>query len=66
MTFAYLPVNVGFALGPTLGAIVARYSDLPAIFPLAAVVTLLGIGALAVARRQPLERPVESPSQRTA
>jgi DHA1 family multidrug resistance protein-like MFS transporter len=58
MTFAYLPVNVGFALGPTLGAIVARASGLPAIFPLAAVLTLLGIGALAIARRQPLERPV--------
>jgi DHA1 family multidrug resistance protein-like MFS transporter len=58
MTFAYLPVNVGFALGPTLGAIVARYSGLPAIFPLAAILTLLGIGALAVARGQPLERPL--------
>ncbi|MGH2418008.1 MAG: MFS transporter, partial [Candidatus Limnocylindria bacterium] len=55
MTFAYLPVNVGFAVGPTLGAIVARTPvGLPAIFPLAAVVTLVGIGALAVARRQPL------------
>jgi hypothetical protein len=55
MTFAYLPVNVGFALGPTLGAIVARTpAGLPAIFPLAAIVTAIGIGALAVARRQPL------------
>jgi DHA1 family multidrug resistance protein-like MFS transporter len=54
MTFAYLPVNVGFALGPTLGAIVARTFSLPAIFPLAAILTLLGIGALAVARRQPV------------
>jgi predicted MFS family arabinose efflux permease len=58
MTFSYLPVNVGFALGPTLGAIVARSSGLPAIFPLAAVVTLVGIGALVVARRQPLEPAV--------
>jgi predicted MFS family arabinose efflux permease len=56
MTFAYLPVNVGFALGPTLGAIIARTpAGLPAIFPLAAVVTLMGIGALVVARRQPVE-----------
>lgn len=59
MTFSYLPVNVGFALGPTLGAIVARTpAGLPAIFPLAAAVTLLGIGALLVARRQPLEPAV--------
>jgi hypothetical protein len=59
MTFSYLPVNVGFAVGPTLGAIVARTpAGLPAIFPLAAVVTLLGIGALLVARRQPLEPAV--------
>jgi hypothetical protein len=55
MTFSYLPVNVGYALGPTLGALVAGTPDgLPAIFPLAAVLTLAGIGALAVARRQPV------------
>jgi DHA1 family multidrug resistance protein-like MFS transporter len=54
MTFSYLPVNLGFALGPTLGAIVARSSGLPAIFPLAALTTLIGIGALAVAHRRPL------------
>jgi DHA1 family multidrug resistance protein-like MFS transporter len=51
MTFAYLPVNVGFAVGPALGAVATRTSlGLPALFPLAAVVTALGIGALAVAR----------------
>jgi DHA1 family multidrug resistance protein-like MFS transporter len=56
MTFSYLPVNVGFALGPTLGAVIARTPlGLPAIFPLAAVVTAIGIGALAVARRQPVQ-----------
>jgi MFS family permease len=60
MTFSYLPVNVGFAVGPTLGAIVARYAALPAIFPLAAVVTLVGIGALALAHRQPVESMAES------
>jgi DHA1 family multidrug resistance protein-like MFS transporter len=61
MTFAYLPVNVGFALGPTLGAIIARTpAGLPAIFPLAAVVTLMGIGALVVARRQPVEAGSDS------
>jgi DHA1 family multidrug resistance protein-like MFS transporter len=60
MTFSYLPVNVGFAVGPTLGAIVSRYTALPAIFPLAAVVTLVGIGALALARRRPVEALAES------
>jgi DHA1 family multidrug resistance protein-like MFS transporter len=56
MTFAYLPVNVGFAAGPALGAVVAGSSaGLTAIFPLAAVITAMGIGALAVARRQPVQ-----------
>jgi DHA1 family multidrug resistance protein-like MFS transporter len=55
MTFSYLPVNLGYAVGPTLGAIVAGTpAGLLAIFPLAAVVTLTGIGALAVAHRQPV------------
>ena len=55
MTFSYLPVNLGYAVGPTLGAIVAGTpAGLLAIFPLAAVVTLIGIGALAVAHRQPV------------
>jgi DHA1 family multidrug resistance protein-like MFS transporter len=56
MTFAYLPVNVGFAVGPALGALATRSAvGLPAIFPLAAVVTAVGIGVLALARRQPIE-----------
>lgn len=56
MTFSYLPVNVGFAVGPALGALATRTPlGLPAIFPLAAVVTAMGIGALAVARRQRVE-----------
>jgi MFS family permease len=56
MTFAYLPVNLGYAVGPALGTIVAGSSaGLTAIFPLAAVITAVGIGALAVARRQPVE-----------
>lgn len=55
MTFSYLPVNLGYAVGPTLGAIVAGTpAGLLTIFPLAAVVTLTGIGALAVARGQPV------------
>jgi DHA1 family multidrug resistance protein-like MFS transporter len=52
MTFAYLPVNVGFGLGPALGAVVTRSPiGLLGIFPLAAIVTALGIGGLALARR---------------
>jgi MFS transporter, DHA1 family, multidrug resistance protein len=55
MTFAFLPVNVGFAVGPGLGAFISRTPlGLPAIFPLAAIVTAVGIGALAVARRRPI------------
>ena len=55
MTFSYLPVNLGYAVGPTLGAFVAGTpAGLLAIFPLAAVVTVVGIGALALARRQPV------------
>jgi predicted MFS family arabinose efflux permease len=55
MTFSYLPVNLGYAVGPTLGAIVAGSpAGLLTIFPLAAVVTLGGIGALAVSQRQPV------------
>jgi MFS transporter, DHA1 family, multidrug resistance protein len=55
MTFSYLPVNLGYAVGPTLGAVVAGSpAGLLTIFPLAAVVTLIGIGALAVAHRQPV------------
>lgn len=56
MTFAYLPVNVGFAVGPALGAVATRTPlGLPAIFPLAAIVTAMGIGALALARRQQVQ-----------
>jgi DHA1 family multidrug resistance protein-like MFS transporter len=55
MTFSYLPVNLGFAVGPALGAMATRTPlGLPAIFPLAAILTAMGIGALAVARRQPV------------
>jgi MFS family permease len=56
MTFAYLPVNVGFAVGPALGALATGTAwGLPAIFPLAGLLTALGMGALAVARRRAIE-----------
>lgn len=51
MTFAYLPVNVGFIVGPALGSVVTRGSVF-GVFPVAATFTALGIGALAFASRQ--------------
>ena len=55
MTFAFLPVNVGFAVGPALGSLVTQTSmGLAAIYPVAGVVTALGIGVLALAYRRPL------------
>jgi DHA1 family multidrug resistance protein-like MFS transporter len=59
MTFAYLPVNVGFAVGPGIGAVITRGSIFT-VFPAAAVMTLLGIVALALAARQPVPAPALS------
>lgn len=54
MSFAYLPMNVGFMLGPAIGSVVTRGSIF-AIFPTASVLTLLGIGVLWIAARQVVE-----------
>ena len=51
MSFAYLPVNVGFMLGPAIGSVVTR-SSVFAVFPTAAVLTALGIGVLWIAAQQ--------------
>jgi len=51
MSFAYLPVNAGFMVGPAIGSLVTQRS-LFAVFPLAAVLTAAGIGALVLAARQ--------------
>ncbi len=51
MSFAYLPVNVGGLVGPAIGSIVTQTSVF-AIFPLAAMMTAVGIAALVVAARQ--------------
>jgi MFS family permease len=62
MSFAYLPVNVGGFIGPAIGGIITQASVF-AIFPVAAIVTALGIGALLVAARQKVEpepTPVEA------
>ena len=53
MSFAYLPVNVGLIIGPSIGAVIARGSVLT-IFPAAAVLTALGVGLLVVDWRQPI------------
>ena len=54
MSFAYLPVNVGGLVGPAIGSVVTQESVF-AIFPLAAVMTAAGIGALILAARQKIE-----------
>jgi hypothetical protein len=53
MTFSYLPVHVGFAVGPAVGSVVTQTPlGIFAIFPVAAVITAVGIGAMVVAARQ--------------
>ncbi len=49
MTFAYVPVNLGFAIGPALGGLVAA-GNVFTVFPSAAVLTALGVALLASAR----------------
>jgi MFS family permease len=51
MSFAYLPVNVGFLVGPAIGSLVTRGSVF-AVFPVAAVMTAVGLGALLLAERR--------------
>lgn len=53
MSFAYLPVNVGFSFGPMLGSQLVKL-DLFYIFPTACVFTAMGLAVLSVARRQPV------------
>lgn len=54
MSFAFLPVNLGFMVGPAIGSVVTRKTVF-AIFPTAAVLTVLGIGVLWIAARQAVE-----------
>lgn len=51
MSFSYLPVTVGLLMGPALGSVITTRSVF-AVFPAAAVVTALGVGAMALAARQ--------------
>jgi DHA1 family multidrug resistance protein-like MFS transporter len=53
MTFAYLPTNIGFVIGPAIGSVVASV-DVFLVFPAAAVLTTLGLAAVIFAWRQPL------------
>lgn len=53
MTFAYLPTNIGFVIGPAIGSVIASI-DVFLVFPAAAVLTALGLVAVIVAWRQPV------------
>ena len=53
MTFAYLPTNIGFVIGPAVGSVVASV-DVFLVFPAAAVLTALGLIAVIVAWGQPI------------
>ena len=53
MSFAYLPVNFGFMIGPAIGTLITRGS-LFGIFPAAAVMTGLGLILLVRAHRHPV------------
>jgi MFS family permease len=45
MTFAYLPANVGFVVGPAFGSAIASV-DVFLVFPAAAMLTVAGLGAV--------------------
>lgn len=51
MSFAYLPANVGFFLGAGLGSIVTQ-AGVFMVFPVAALLTALGLITLLFAARQ--------------
>jgi MFS transporter, DHA1 family, multidrug resistance protein len=52
MSFAYLPVNIGFSFGPMLGSQLVKL-DIFYIFPAAFLFTTLGLLVLNLAHRQP-------------
>ncbi len=51
MSFSYLPINIGSALGPAIGAVVTR-SSVFAVFPVAGALTAAGIVAMVLAWQQ--------------
>jgi MFS transporter, DHA1 family, multidrug resistance protein len=54
MSFAYLPVNVGYMIGPAVGSLVIQ-NGLFTVFPVAAGLTALGLLALRAAEARPAE-----------
>ncbi len=54
MAFAFLPVNLGVFVGPAIGSVVTK-SSVFTVFPVAAVITIISLGALVFASRKPLE-----------
>jgi DHA1 family multidrug resistance protein-like MFS transporter len=59
MSFAYLPANVSATAGSALGSVVAA-DNVRRVFPVASILTLLGIGVLAWAAKK-REPSAESP-----
>jgi DHA1 family multidrug resistance protein-like MFS transporter len=53
MSFAYMPVNIGFMVGPAVGTRITQGSIFN-IFPASAVFTALGLVMLTIAYRQPI------------
>jgi MFS transporter, DHA1 family, multidrug resistance protein len=53
MTFAYLPANMGFVIGPAIGSVIGSV-DVFLVFPTAAALTVLGLAAVIFAWRQPI------------
>jgi MFS family permease len=53
MSFAYLPVNLGYSFGPMLGSQLVKL-DLFYIFPAAFLFTSLGLLVVNMARRRPV------------
>jgi MFS family permease len=51
MSFAYLPVNVGLIVGPSIGSLLTQGSVF-AVFPAAAVLTAIGVVLLVAAKRK--------------
>lgn len=51
MAFSYVPVNLGTMIGPAIGSVVTL-AGIMAVFPVAAVLTACGVGALALAARR--------------
>lgn len=55
MSFAFLPVNLAVVAGPGLGSIVTK-TNVFAVFPAAAAITVAGLVALILASRRPIAR----------